>query len=366
MKTVLKSTHFLLTTFYLRERWGAPVRPVALSVVTYSSMFPKELLRYVIMMIVAVFCCIGFGGCAYVSPNPIDQLPDRSGTILSDRLDGETVRNTLGNPLIASRYWGVEVFREATSQIEVPYFFVPLGMIKDDIYRYTLVSYDKDQIAKSTATGIHRRPPQWRIASPIRIENLSIHIQTGDFTFVIEELDRLETLLVSPSRRDDYLQLARSSSQCTAVIGCNSPGCSDTLSVDAGPTLPIPYRTTGVIFDQKELKSSRQGKQNEFERTYDKFRYDTLSALSLAPGTHTLKVSARHLGGEQLINFSCRAGEVLYVVIDLSAKEYSKFWGAKGIEWKIDLHKDMPVFFVDRQLVLYRGDQWFVNPEPMN
>lgn len=41
---------------------------------------------------------------------------------------------------------GVEIFREATSQIEVPVFIVlPVGAQKDDIYRYTLVSYNKDK-----------------------------------------------------------------------------------------------------------------------------------------------------------------------------------------------------------------------------
>jgi len=101
-------------------------------------------------------------------------------------------------------------------------------------------------------------------------------------------------------------------------------------------------------------------------------QYDTVAALSLAPGNHTLKTSggrwqhgqlAGLLSGERSITFSCREGEIVYVVIDVSAKEYS-WWGAKDIEWKIDLQKEMPEFFIDRHLLLYRGEQWLVNPEP--
>jgi hypothetical protein len=326
-------------------------------------------------MIVAVFCCIGFGGCSYVSPNPVDQLPDRSGIILSGRSDGETVRETLGKPLITSRYWGVEVFRDASSQIEIPIaIIVPFGMVKDDVYRYTLVSYDKDQIAKYTVSGIHRRPSRWRMTHPIEYENLTLHLQTGDFTFVIEWEDRHETLLVAPARRDVYLERARLSSQCTAVIGCGTRECSDTLRVDEEPSLPLPYRPRVRNADQEAWKLLRLGNLEEFKRKAPMLQYDTVAALSLAPGNHTLKASGGRwqrgelgglLSGEQSITFSCREGEILYVVIDVSAKEYS-WWGAKGIEWKIDLQKDMPEFFADRHLVLYRGDQWLVKPEPMN
>ena len=95
------------------------------------------------MMIVAIFCCIGLAGCSYISHFPSDELPDRTGPISSGRLDGEAVHKVLGKPRIASRYWGVELFRDASSQTEIPTaLFIPIAMIKDDIYRYTLVSYE--------------------------------------------------------------------------------------------------------------------------------------------------------------------------------------------------------------------------------
>jgi len=260
-------------------------------------------------------------------------------------MDSGAVRNTLGNPRIASRYWGVELFRDASSRKEIQtIFFIPMMIMWDDIYRYTLVSFDKDKIAESTATGIHVRSLSWR--PPIRHEAaLDSWLHAGDFTFVNESDDRHETLLVTPARRDVYLERSRFSSQCTAVIGCGTEECSDTLSVDEGPSLPLPAT----------------------------LRYSTVAALGLAPGNHTLKASGGRwrrsnvrgwITGEQSIAFSCREGEILYVVINVFQKEKS-FSGARG-EWRIDLHKDMPELFVDRHLVLYRGDQWLVNPEPEN
>jgi hypothetical protein len=338
----------LLATFYIRKRWKVPAPRAERSSVTNGfKLFPKELSRYAIMMIVTVFCCNGLAGCAYVSSFPFDELPDKSGPISSGRLDSGAVRKALGNPLVASRYWGVELFRDASSQTEIPTaLFIPFAMIKDDIYRYTLVSYDKDRVAESATTGIHRRPPNWRMVSPIHNDYLTLDLHTGNFTFVVEWEDRQqETLFVTPIRRDAYLERARFSSHCTALIGCGTHECSDELWLDGGPSLPLPCR----------LK-----------------QYDSVAALNLAPGNHTLKASGGHwqhgkvaglLSGEQSIHFSCRKGEIVYLAIDVSVQEYS-WWGAKGVEWKINLQKDMPEIFVDRHLLLYRGDKWFVDPEP--
>jgi hypothetical protein len=115
----------------------------------------------------------------------------------------------------------------------------------------------------------------------------------------------------------------------------------------------------------------RQGKLEEYAKAYPPKTYDTVTALNLSPGAHTLKAwggrwqqgsLAGLFSGEKTITFSCREGEILYIVIDVSAKEYD-WWGAKDIEWKINLLNEMPRFFADRHLVLYRGDKWLVKTE---
>jgi hypothetical protein len=103
--------------------------------------------RPLAIIMIAVFACIGVSACSVIAPqNPIDQIPDKSSAITASRMDSGEVLNMLGDPRTSSEYWGVEIFREATSQIEVPVFIVlPVGAQKDDIYRYTLVSYNKDK-----------------------------------------------------------------------------------------------------------------------------------------------------------------------------------------------------------------------------
>ncbi len=336
---------------------------------------PNILSQSRIMMFVTVLGGLGLGGCSWISGFPHDKLPDRSQLILSGRADIEAVHNTMGNPLLASRYWGVELFRDAGSQTEIPIAFViPFAKIKDDIYRYTLVSYDNHYCAESVATGILRKPSAWRSVSPIKHNYLTVHLQTPDFTFACGWEDRHETLLAAPPRRDAYLERARFSSQCTAVIGCGTRGCSNNLSIDGGQSLPLPCRLRLTNLDPNALTLLREGNKEEYEKRYPTVQYDTVAAISLAPGNHTLKAwggrwQSGTLGGlfsgEKSISFSCRQGEIVYIIIDVFAKEYI-WWGAKDIQWEIEVHKDMPEIFADRHLVLYRGDQWFVDPEPGN
>jgi hypothetical protein len=250
--------------------------------------------------------------------------------------------------------------------------FIPIGMIKDDIYRYTLVSYDQNGIAESAASGIHRRPSAFRIASPIEYNHLTSRLEVPGITFINEWEDRRETVLASAARRDLYLEQARHSSQATVVIGCGTRGCSDRLSIDGQPPLPLPCRLRVMNFDEKALSLLRQGRQEEYQKMYPTVQYDTVAAIHLAPGNHTLKAwggrwqqgtFAGLLSGEHSIDFSCRAGQILYIVIDVWAQDYNA-WGAKDVQWKIEPYKEMPEIFRDRHLVLYRGEQWLVDSAP--
>ena len=317
----------------------------------------KEAFQIAVLLIFSIFSFAGLAGCAgsYISKDPTENLTDKSGSILTGQMDYAAVRNTLGNPLISSRYWGIDVFRDSGSQTEIPVAItpwpIPFARIKDDIYRYTLVSYNEDQIAEDTGTGILRRPSEFRIASPIEQNNLTLQVEAGDFTFISEWEDRYDTLLVKPVRWHEYLKHVRFTSHCTAVIGCGDEGeCSEELSIDGGATLPIPC---GMLRNNLNI--------------------NPLAAFSLLPGTHTFDTSgghfhheqlAGHLSGKQSVSFSCQEGEVLYLVIDISVRKYSWWSGDVGTEWKINQYIDMPSVFTDRDLILYRGEQWIADPEP--
>jgi hypothetical protein len=329
-------------------------------------------------LFVAIFGCLSVGGCVYQTAFPEKNLPDKTSAIVPGQMTGGGVSNRLGNPLITSRYWGVELYRDASSQSEYPMAIViPAGRATDKIYRYTLIAYDANGVVTSKATGIHRRPSSFRTATPISYDHLTTQIQAGDFTFVNDWVDRQETLLVNPARRDAYLERIRNPARCTVVIGCGTGESSDQLKVNGGPALPIPCRLRVQNFDQAAIDLYRQGKMAEYEKNYPIVNYDTLAVLSLAPGSHRLKAWGGRweyegkkwgrFSGEKSVQFYCEAGETLYIVIDVSMKGYEKdwFWGwiPVGVEWKINQHKEMPPFFANRPLLLYRSDQWFVSPE---
>ena len=315
----------------------------------------------------AVAFCLGFSGCGTVAlQNPtLTKLRDRSVEISPRQTDRKSVHNTLGDPIIASRTWGVEVFRNASSQFGVVVVFMaPVGVERDEVSRYTLVAYDKNEVVEATASGILRRPRGTSYG--IEPGNLSLRLQAGDFMFVREEEgDGMKTtLLVTPTRRDNYLEQTQRSSQATVVIGYRVGGYANKLQVDDGPVLTLPCRIWAQDIDTNAVAMLSQSTQTEQAKSYD-----TVAALRLSPGQHSLKAwggvsqrGAGRLSGHQSISFSCQAGKVLYIVIDVSTKSAS-FWGAKG-EWKIERFETMPELFVDRHLVLYRGGQWFVETQP--
>lgn len=324
------------------------------------------------LMMASVFFGV-FSGCSVTSEFPADKLPDRSAQIIPARTDIAATHKTLGDPLIASRYWGFELYRDTASQTEMPMALViPVGRIKDDIHRYTLVSFDADRLVQSVVSGLHRYPSAFRIASPISYDHLTLSLRAGQIACIREWEDRRLTLLAAPALRDDYLDLARSSPQATLVIGCGTHECSDQLSIDGESGLPLPCRLQVTDYDSEAFELLRRGEDQEFKRRYPTVRYDTVAAIRLPPGRHTLKASGGRwsrdrlggfLPGEQTAAVSCRAGEILYVVIDVSVGEYS-WWGAKDVRWNMDIHTDMPDFFRNRSLVLYRGDRWLADPEP--
>ncbi len=315
-------------------------------------------------------------GCSYISPDPaLTGLPDHSVTRLSTSPTAEAVRQALGTPWLASVPWGVEVYRDAGVQTEVPMaIIIPTGRLQDDIYRYTLVVYAADRTALATASGIHRKPSKWRMTQPIERKDLALFLQAGDFTFAAGWEDRHETLMISPAARDTFLAGAGRSSQATLIVGCGLQLCPAKLSIDGGPTLPIPYRLDPAIPGGNAPLITGNAADSAIPlRASDPFPIrDTVAAMRVSPGSHTLKSwggrwQYGNLGG--LISgsgahaFTAAAGQVIFVVLEVSAAEFSWAGGAKDIRWDITTQSLMPAFFRDRPMIIYRGDRWLIEPE---
>jgi hypothetical protein len=308
--------------------------------------------------------------CAVEVIDPTDPaalIPDRLPSIPLGEADRAAVRAVLGDPALASAYWRFDLFRADTEQTSVPVALtpwpVPFAHLTDALYRYTLVVYEPEGRARAGASGIFRRPAKWRNVSPIKSDFPALHLRAGDLMFFLDpEGARRENLLVAPPARDNFLRDARASAACTVVLGCGEGGCGDVLSVDAGPDRRLPLRTANRYW--LELDGQRESWLQGVEPPAPGAATPWLEALvpvRLPPGEHRLRLSARHLGGRHDVPFSCRAGEVSYLVVD--ARESGSGFGRALVDWRVERHDALPERFALRPLVLLDDGQWTVDAD---
>jgi len=319
-----------------------------------------------------VFFLFSTVGCAthYVSPkDPAALIPDRSAEVLVDRMERPAVRHLLGEPCLSSTYWGFDMFRADAEQAEVLIALtpwpIPFARFKDRLHRYTLVTYDDNGRSTAVNTGLFRRPTRWRNVSPIESDYPSLHLRTGELMFAVDpEGSREVTLLATPSRRDLYLQQARTSTEATVVMGCGNRGCPDQLSVDAGPVRRLPLRTAHAYwFKPGQRDAWLQDSESPPDNNASMPWLETLAALTLSPGPHVLEFSAKYFRGRYTLQIECRPGEVTYLVVNASDNE--KFIKRALVDWQIDQTETLPEGFARRPLTLLADGQWLVDAEPV-
>ncbi len=309
-------------------------------------------------------------GCAIeqVSPkDPTPAIPDRSSEIAVGRMHRAAVRGALGASRLSSDYWNFDLFRTDTEQSQMVYAVtpwpIPFARFTDQLQRFTLVAYDADGRASAVASGLFRRPTEWRNTSPIARDFPALHLRAGDLMFFVDpEGARDVNMLVAPRRRDAFLERARSSSSCTVVLGCGERGCGDQLSVDAGPARRLPLRTAHAYwFKAGERDSWLVGAEPHASDARMPW-LEVLVAIRLPTGEHTLEFSAKHLGGRASLSHTCRPGEVTYAVINASSND--SFWSPALVDWQIIRSHAMPDRFARRALVLLDDGRWQVDAEP--
>ena len=324
---------------------------------------PSMLYRYVIMLLGLSFltCC----AVPYRSPeDPKAFIPDRSSEVKVGQMDRDAVRNVLGAPQLSNTYWGFDLFRADTEESEVMFAVtpcpIPFARITDLLQRYTLVAYDANGHASAVATGLFRRPASWRNVSPIQQDFPALHLRAGELMFFVDpEGAREINLFVSPRGRDVFLQHARSSSDCTVVLGCGDRGCADQVSVDSNPARRLPVRSANVYWLKKDERVSwLQGVEPHSSDVRTPW-LEVIVALNLASGEHAIEFSAKHFDGKTAMNFVCRPGEVTYFAIWASSNE--SFWKPALVDWHIDRSDIMPERFARRPLVILDDGQWYID-----
>jgi hypothetical protein len=321
--------------------------------------------RAALALILSIILLTGCLGVGYVTPKaPTTVIPDESSEVKIGEMERVAVRNLLGAPQFSSAYWAFDLFRTEAEQAMVMFAItpwpIPFGRVEDKLQRYTLVTYDANGLASAVATDIFRMVPGWRTASPIESNFLWLHLRAGEVLFFVDpSWGREGSLLVSPRGRDAFLERARSLLDCTAILGCGLGMCADQFSVDARPVRRLPLRNSlayrSWTVQGVESQSGDVWKPGE-----------ALVALRLAAGEHVVRLSSKNLDGENSLAFTCRPGEVTYLVINLASRHLEgsgqKMQGLAN--WQVDQTLIMPQHFARWPLVLVDNGQWYIDAEP--
>lgn len=313
-----------------------------------------------------LFACFLLSSCVSIdivdTDDPLAAIPDRSSGIRPGQTDRAAVRGLLGEPLLSSDPLHFDLFREGTTQSMVPVMLtpwpVPVGRMKDELLRYTLVSYDGTGRVDARASGVLRKPSEFRRTAPIDGEHPALHLRVGELMFFVDpEGERSENLLIAPDGRDALLRTTHNPSTCTVVMGCGNRGCSDKLAVDGGPDRRLPLRIVQLYWLKKSEREAWMAGM-ALSGSEPLPWLETLVAMQLSPGEHALKFSARHLGGEHEIKLACRPGETVYLVV--SARNNEAFFNRALVDWQVERLDTMPDAFAQRPLVVLYDGAWFV------
>ena len=315
----------------------------------------------------AVFLLSACAG-SYRSPDdPAESIPDLSLEIAPGQTERSAVRRTFGEPFLASLYWQFDLFRASTEQTEVAYALtpwpVPFARLKDQLLRYTLVTYDTDGRAAWVSSGMFRKPAEWRSASPIESNYMDLHLRAGELLLLVDRgLPRKLRLMATPEARDRYLATLSRPGECTLILGCGAAACGDRVSVDGGEPLYLPLRIDSDgrrwADGTDEWMSGLATGTGDSEHPW----LAVLVPLTLREGKHALGFSGRFLDGDIDVPLDCDAGDLLFG--EISARAEDGTWRQKLVEWRVDFGSDMPPAFRLRPLVLTEDERWLLPPEP--
>jgi hypothetical protein len=307
----------------------------------------------------------GFGMSGDVAPVVPSAAEPHLSAAQASRMQRPALRELLGVPVVSSAYWGFDLYRADVEQersllftwLGLPFAGVPAGATTDHS-RYTLVAYDQSGQGSSLQTGIVRNP-SW-MGRPTGYEYSKLYLRAAELLFFMDpDWGRGVNLLATPTARDVYLSHARTSDQCTVILGCGNRGCPDQFSVDGSPSRRLPIRAYLQYFFRV-----REAAPDPWLKDLDPLSaatwFETLVALRLGQSEHVLELSSKQLDGSGSLKLSCQAGAVTYVVIN------PVFRDRKLVDWQFEVTDNIPSPFSKRPLVLVSDGQWYVDQEPKN
>ena len=296
----------------------------------------KALLRGFGVGVAAVMlgACVGEGP---VHESKIEAtLPVTVAPIVVGQTDRAAVRQALGKPWLTSDYWGVDVFRVADSNVNIVVILIPVWLSADGTKSYVLVSYD----ASGKVTGYSKD-----IASEGRVlagtADQGAAAFAGDVRFAVSGGGDETFVGVAAARRDEYLRSHPPKDSCSMLVGCAGDWCGTRVAIDGRSTLAMPDAVT------RWLPAVAPIRVNAGE-----------DRISISPARWSMSFEAE-------TQFSCDAGESIYVLIDFASSEASVPGGfRRKLPATVTSSREMPEAFRDQGMLIYANGAWLVAAEP--
>jgi hypothetical protein len=284
---------------------------------------------------VGVVALAGCGGEMRVHDSSVPkQFEQAAMAITLGETDRAALRQLLGQPWVSSEYWQFELFRLSGRDVDLVVTFVPLPVpfmyTTDKEERYLLVQYDTNGKVSAFATSVSG--------------DFGHDPQVGEVIVFIGVQGQRPDVFVSPQRRDEYLATQRGGDYCSVLVSCPGDLCfnyNPGLIVDRGESLKLSKALLGKYW---------------------------LTPLILPPGRHRLEATATGMYKLQAeTEFSCTAGDLLYVALDLKLDEAQ----ARKQHWsfRVPLNSAFSVSHdrhegSDLPLLIWRDGTWLLPTEP--
>ena len=325
-------------------------------------------------------CCIllifaVIAGCAIgidlKKPTLVTDQAERSVTIGLGESTREDVRAALGEPLLESNFWRVELYRADDKHVEagVVVIIIPVLPIVSsmDVHGYVLVTYDTAGRVSQLSSGTTSE------GFLVSYSEKLLTLRADELTFASDfKWNKWEpALLADSSRLSEYLAGRSYATSCMLVVACaQDENCPEEIAVDDGEPFDPSPMTVLCAPDAPCPKGSPyyfskiDGERVYIPEIYGKrvLRVPLLHAITVPPGKHRLLITSSVRDGRGEASFECAAGQVLYGIVR-SRVEGRSFWSKGKLQATADMSIVPPEAWDAHSIVLYSKGRWLVEPE---
>jgi len=290
--------------------------------------------------VIAAVLVLALGGCV---PLPLHEsnlegtMPAKTSALVVGQSDRTQVRQALGEPWLASRYWGLDLYRASDKNSQILLMLLPMGVPSEDVNGFILVAYDVDAAVVAYDQEISQDPSIF--FSP----NIPVDaaLEAGDARFQTAADGQEAYVSVAVAVRDRYLHDVSVGTQCRVILGCGQAYCPARVAIDGGLALELP---TGFTSLQPEV-----------------------AVVSLPPGKH--RVEATPAQGVEfsatVTEFICAAGEAQHIALRLELdRRPMRFRLKRHFAAAFEISPQMPEAFRESPLLIWLNGQWLVPQEP--